>query len=62
MALTDAKIRKLKPKDKEYKAFDEKGLYLVITPKGKMLWKHKIYIEGKEQKLSYGPYPQLPGS
>lgn len=59
MALTDVKIRKLKPQSKEYKAFDEKGLYLVVTPKGKLLWKHKIYFEGKEQKLSHGPYPEV---
>lgn len=59
MSLTDTKIRKLKPKEKEFKVSDEKGLYLIITPKGKMLWKQKIYFEGKEQKLSHGPYPDV---
>jgi integrase len=59
MALTDTQIRKLKPKEKEFKASDEKGLYLVITPKGNLLWKQKIYFEGKEQKLSHGPYPEV---
>jgi len=60
MALTDTKIRKeLKPKEKEYKAYDEKGLYMVVTPKGKLLWKQKIYFEGKELKLSHGSYPEI---
>ncbi len=58
MALTDVKIRKLKPQDKEYKAFDTKGLYLVITTNGSKLWYQKIYFDGKELKLSYGPYPE----
>ena len=34
MALTDAKIRNLKPKDRPYKIADFDGLYIHVTLKG----------------------------
>lgn len=37
MALTDAKIRALQPKNKTYKVSDFGGLDLNITPKGSKL-------------------------
>lgn len=42
MALTDAKIRALKPKIKTYKVSDFGGLYLSVTPKGSKLWRQKF--------------------
>jgi integrase len=59
MALTDAKIRTLQPKDKAYKVSDFGGLYLNVTPKGSKLWKLKYRFDGKEGKLSFGPYPDV---
>lgn len=59
MALTDAKIRTLKPKKDPYKVSDEKGLYLLISPNGSKHWKLKYRYNGKEKKLSYGAYPEV---
>ncbi|NOW47526.1 integrase [Novosphingobium sp. SG751A] len=60
MALTDSAIRALKPRDKPYKVTDEKGLYLLVTPNGSRLWKHKFRNEvGAEKKLSLGAYPDV---
>lgn len=59
MALTDIKIRNLKAKDKVYKASDEKGLYLQISPNGSKHWKLKYRYDGKEKKLSFGSYPEV---
>ncbi len=59
MALTDAKIRALKPRDKAYKASDFGGLYIYVTPKGSKLWRLKYRNNGKEGKLSFGPYPDV---
>lgn len=59
MALTDVKIRNLKPKDKIYKESDEKGLYLQISPNGSKHWKLKYRYDGKEKKLSFGSYPAV---
>ncbi|MEQ5788442.1 tyrosine-type recombinase/integrase [Erythrobacter sp. NFXS35] len=57
MALTAVEISQAKPRDKEYKLSDGGGLYLLIRPNGAKLWKHKVRIQGREQKLSYGSYP-----
>lgn len=57
MPLTALEISQAKPRDKEYKLSDGGGLYLLIRPNGAKHWKHKVRIHGREQKLSYGPYP-----
>ena len=59
MALTDAKIRALKPKSKAYKVSDFGGLYINVTGKGSKLWRLKYRHNGKEGKLSFGPYPDV---
>lgn len=38
---------------------DERGLYLLITPKGSKLWRVKFRVNGKEKKLSLGAYPDV---
>lgn len=60
MALTASAIRALKPRSKNYKVADEKGLYLQVTPAGGRLWKVKFRgPAGLEKKLSLGAYPNL---
>ena len=59
LALTDAKIRALKPKGKAYKQADFDGLYLYVTVKGSKLWRFKYRHNGKEGLLSFGPYPDI---
>lgn len=38
MHLSDASIRKAKPKDKPYKLNDGHGLVLLVKPSGSRLW------------------------
>lgn len=57
--LTDSQCRGFKPGDKGYKKFDGEGLYLWITPGGSKLWRQAYRWEGKEQTISWGPYPQV---
>lgn len=59
MALNDILIRAAKPREKDWKLADERGLYLLITPKGSKLWRVKFRVNGKEKKLSLGVYPDL---
>jgi hypothetical protein len=60
MALTDTAIRTLKPGAKDYKAVDEKGLYLLVTPTGGRLWQLEYRSAGGvERKLSLGSYPDI---
>lgn len=59
MALTDTAIRNAKPKDKAFKLYDEKGLYLIINQNGGKWWRFKYRINGKEKTLSLGIYPEI---
>jgi hypothetical protein len=36
--LTETAIRSAKPREKPYKLFDERGLYLLMAPTGGRLW------------------------
>lgn len=57
--LTDIKIKQAKPKEKNYKLTDGKGLYIIITPKGFKWWRLDYIIENKRQTLSLGTYPTV---
>ena len=59
MPLTIKQIDALKPKEKDYKATDGGGLFLLVTKTGSKLWKLKYYYLGKEKKLAFGPYPTV---
>lgn len=59
MALTDIAVRNAKPRTKPYKLADGGGLYLQIQPSGGKLWRQKYRVNGREKKLSIGPYPDV---
>ena len=59
MALNDSKIRAAKPLEKSYKLTDSQGLYLTISTSGAKLWYFRYRFEGKENRLAFGPYPQV---
>lgn len=59
MALTDATLRNLKPKEKAFKIADSGGLHIFVSPAGGRLWRFKYRIEGKERLLSLGAYPLI---
>lgn len=60
MPLTDKQIKAAKPKEKPYKLFDERGLYLLVTPKGGLWWRFKYRLQGREKGCSVGIYPDVP--
>jgi integrase len=62
--LTDLSIRALKPSEKARKAYDEKGLYLLVNPGGSRLWRFKYSFprqspDSKERLLALGAYPEV---
>ena len=57
--LTDLRIRKIKPTDKNTKYSDAGGLYLMVTPKGSYYWRYKYRFEKKEYVLALGVYPDV---
>lgn len=58
--LTDTQIRTTKPGAKPVRLYDERGLYLEITPNGGRWWRFKYRYDGKEKLLSMGTYPDTP--
>src|SRR5665213_3468586 len=42
------------------KLSDGDGLYLLLTSNGRRAWRFKFRFAGKENSLSFGPYPDVP--
>lgn len=59
MALTDTAVRNAKPASKPAKLFDERGLFLIVTPAGGKWWRLRYNFDGKEKLLSLGTYPDV---
>lgn len=60
MALSDTKLRNLKPTDKTFQEADEGGLFIEVTPNGKKVWRMRYRIGGrgcKQEKITLGDYP-----
>lgn len=61
--LTEVQIRAAKPREKPYKLFDERGLFLLIAPgadsyRGR-LWRLRYRYAKVEKLLSLGNYPDI---
>lgn len=59
MPLTNVAIKSATPREKTYRLYDEKGLYLEVTLTGAKLWRWKYRFQGKEKRLAIGPYPEI---
>ena len=59
MALTDVGVRQARPKEKEYKLSDERGLLLVVRPTGAKWWRLRYRFQGSEKMISLGVYPDV---
>jgi len=57
MALTALQAKQAKPRDKDYKLSDEKGMYLHVKKNGSKYWRLKYRMDGKERLLALGVYP-----
>lgn len=58
--LTDTAIRRAAPGKRDYKLGDSGGLFLLVTAAGGKLWRWKYRFEGKEKKMAFGQYPDVP--
>ena len=57
--LSDAEIKRSKPKDKEYKIGDGQGLFLVIRPNGTKFFRFDYSFDSKRKSMSFGIYPDI---
>jgi integrase len=58
-SLSEIRVRNAKPRDRAYKLFDERGLYLLVMPSGGRLWRLKYRMYGREKLISLGAYPDV---
>ena len=59
MALTDVSIKSTKPKDKDFKLADEKGMYLLVKKSGAKYFRLDYRFAGKRKTLALGVYPEI---
>ncbi|HEX8667641.1 MAG TPA: integrase arm-type DNA-binding domain-containing protein [Allosphingosinicella sp.] len=59
MPLSAVAVSNAKPREKPYKLSDERGLFLLVTPKGHRYWRFKYRFDGKEKILAFGVYPDV---
>ena len=55
--LTEARIRRARPKERPYKLRDGGGLYLLITPTDAKQWRLRYVVGSRESMVSLGTYP-----
>src|SRR5207248_11304305 len=59
-SLSDTRVRGAEPRERPYERFDERGLYLLVTPTGGRLWRVRYRMGGREKLISLGAYPDVP--
>lgn len=59
MALTHSQIANAQPASRDYKLFDSKGLFLIVSPAGGKSWRFKYRFGERERLLTLGKFPEL---
>ncbi|GIK88169.1 MAG: integrase [Betaproteobacteria bacterium] len=57
--LSQLDVDRAKPAEKPIRLYDDRGMYLEISPAGGKLWRLKYRINGKEKRLALGAYPDV---
>lgn len=59
MKLNATAVKQAKPREKQYKLSDGKGMYLLVTPNGAKYWRLKYRFADREKSLALGVYPDI---
>ncbi|CDX19522.1 Integrase family protein [Mesorhizobium plurifarium] len=54
--LTDIALKKLKPKEKNYKVSDRDGMYATVFPTGQIAFRYDYRMNGRRETLTLGRY------
>jgi integrase len=57
MALTDTRLKNIKPGDKVFQESDGGGLFVEIMTSGAKVWRIRYRLAGKQEKMTLGEYP-----
>jgi hypothetical protein len=58
-ALTETRIREIRPLRYARKISDRRGLYLLVAPNGSRYWRYNYRFQRKSRTLSLGVYPDV---
>lgn len=59
MPLSEFTIRHARSTGKNYMLDDFDGLSLMVTSVGNKRWLFRYYWEGRQQRMSFGTYPEV---
>lgn len=59
MKLNNRAVDNAKPREKKWKLADGGGLHLLVHPNGGKYWRFKYRVDGKEQEMALGVYPEV---
>ena len=59
MPLTNTEIVNERPREKPYRLFDGRSLYLEVAISCGRRWRSKYRFDGKEKRLSLGVFPDV---
>jgi hypothetical protein len=59
-SLSEAIVRCAKPRERPYKFYDERGLFLLVSPGGARMWRFRYQFGKLEKQISLGLYPDVP--
>lgn len=59
MALTEFRIKALRPRATLYRVADGKGLCVEVTPSGSKLWRYRYRHANKATMVSFGAWPEV---
>ena len=59
MKLNNRAVDNAKPREKKWKLADGHGLHLLVHPNGGKYWRFKYRLDGKEQEMALGVYPEV---
>jgi len=54
--LADTALKRLKPKEKDYKLSDRDGMYVVVKPSGAAIFRYDYRLNGRRETLTLGRY------
>jgi len=57
--LSEPQVDNVPPGEKPFRLFDGGGLFLLVQPNGKRLWRFKYRFCGREKLISFGSYPDV---
>jgi hypothetical protein len=57
--LNNRAVDNAKPREKKWKLADGGGLHLLVHPNGGKYWRFKYRLDGKEQEMALGVYPEV---